>query len=991
MLFLNTFEVNFMGKVLTVVLMVLVAGASFAQKVTPYSLYNYSPVNGLPQSQVHAIIEDANGYLWIGTEGGGLARFDGREFKVYTTLDGLLTNLINGLYIDNKSNLWVLHPQGLSKFDGMKFTRYQTPGAPQNFQNGLRSIGMLNDTLFVLSMTGRWTKIYNDSIYYWSKVDEQVPDVYWLHQAPHGQLISVTPEGTICVRDQQEKYCLQFTPKKQGFRFNIFNHGDEVWFKSGYETYRINFSERKIEETHTEIGRYVLYYDEAENVYWTRNRNTLFREQSDGSRIIKTDTVLKNTDAWTVLPDAEGNMWIATNGRGVFKYFGQDFTNVGSDNLRVAMAILVDSEKNMWVGSLSTGLWRIKDGKLKSYSDHSIVSVREAPDKTIWAGSSGGLGKYDREKDKFTWFTVKHGLSSMTVMNITPDNKGGLWIGTHDGLNYFDGRIFRNYFTQDGLSSNTIWSTHFSSYYGALFVGTEMGINKIKDGKIDRLNVPGIYNTSVCTINAYRDSLLVAGVGGLGVMIIDPRKGKLKTITTRDGLASDFIYFAAPDDEGVLWIGSEKGITRVRLNEHLEVMENLHYDNVNGLIGMETNQNAFYFDGKEKYFGLIDGLYKYNHIDRRNKRSFDLHLTDVDLFYGVDSPVNYSDSLMGLFKIPYRPLLPPDKNHITFHFNRVDKLFPKSVKFRYYLENFDKTWSQPSSMNQATYSNLPPGDYVFRVMATDNKGSWDTEQIAYAFTILTPFYKRASFIAAMVILLAGSITLIAYLRIRQRVRLVIETERIRIREQENVRKEIARDFHDEMGNQLTRIINYISLMKLNGKNGNGHPDLYSKVEESAKYLYTGTRDFIWSIDPGNDELTRLFLHIRDFGEKLFEEKGICFRAFDEVKEKVKLPPGFSREANLIFKEAMTNSFKYSDAKNVTLTLRHNDESFEMSLEDDGVGFVIPETTKSNGIKNISERADKIGSVLRITSIKDKGTKISLNFNLKRTSVYGTTV
>lgn len=991
MLFVDTFEVHCMGKVLTGVLWVVIAGASLAQGDTHYSLHNYSPVNGLPQSQVHAITEDANGYLWIGTEGGGLARFDGREFKVYTTLDGLLTNIINGLQIDNNSNLWVLHPRGLSKFDGIKFTRYQAPGSSENYQHSLRSIGVLNDTLFVLSVTGAWTKIYKDSVHFWSKTDEGIPDAYMLHQAPHGQLIALQRDGSICVRDNQLKYCLPFKPKKSGFRFNIFNHGEEVWIKSGPGTYRINFSQRKIEEVQTEIGHYVLHYDENEDIFWTRNRNTFFREKSDGSRIVRIDTVLKNTDVWDVLPDAEGNTWIATNGRGLFKYFSQDFTNYGSEDLRVAMGILVDNEKTKWIGSLSTGLWRIKDGELKSYSDYSIVSVKETPDKTIWAGSNGGLGRYDRKADKFIWLTAKDGLSSTAIMNLTPDDKGGLWIGTQNGLNYYDGKKFRAYFPKDGLSSNAIWSTHFSTYFDALFVGTELGINKIKDNKIQRLNVPGIENTVVCTINAYRDSLLLVGVGGFGVMVIDPIKDKIKTITTRDGLASDFIYFAAADDEDVLWIGSEKGITRMRLNDQLEIMENLHYDNANGLTGMETNHNAFYFDGQDKYFGLIDGLYKFNYIDRKHKRSFDLHLTDVELFYGVDSPRNYGDSLMGFFKIPYRPLLPPDKNHITFHFNRVDKLFPKSVKFRYYVENFDKTWSQPSSLNQATYSNLPPGDYVFRVMATDNKGSWDSEQIAYAFTILTPFYERPSFIAAMVILLAGSITLIAYVRIRQRVRLVIETERIRMREQENVRKDIARDFHDEMGNQLTRIINYISLMKLNGRNGNGHQDLYTKVEESAKYLYTGTRDFIWSIDPVNDELTKLFLYIRDFGEKLFEEKNICFRAFDEVKERVKLPPGFSREANLIFKEAMTNSFKYSDARNVTLSLKHRGDGYEMSLEDDGVGFAMDEATKRSGIKNISERADKIGSVLRISSIRDKGTKIVLNFNLTKTSAYGTTV
>ena len=154
------------------------------------------------------------------------------------------------------------------------------------------------------------------------------------------------------------------------------------------------------------------------------------------------------------------------------------------------------------------------------------------------------------------------------------------------------------------------------------------------------------------------------------------------------------------------------------------------------------------------------------------------------------------------------------------------------------------------------------------------------------------------------------------------------------------------------------------------------------MEDSAKYLYTGTRDFIWAIDPVNDELSKLFIHIRDFGEKLFEEKGINFRAFNEVREKIKLPYGFSREANLIFKEAMTNAFKSSQAKNVTLILKRDDNNgFEMSFEDDGIGFYTGDIEKSNGLQNIRERANRINALLRINSVKDQGTKIVLNSHL----------
>lgn len=957
-----------------------------------HTLRNYSPANGLPQSQVHTVMEDGNGYLWIGTEGGGLARFDGREFKVFTTLDGLLTNFVTGLRFDNHKNLWILHPQGVTRFDGLRFHRFEPSNAQESFKR-LRRLYIINDTVITVSAKGTIGKIYQDSVYYWDNSIVPGAEIYLGHQAEDGKLCFFLGSAGLYVYDGVNSYSV--TLPATNFKIvNLFNHGQEVWLKSNYGLFRINFEKRGLEKLPDRSGHFVLLYDKVDNVFWTRNRNMLFKEKYKDDVLIRCDTVLRNVEVSNVILDSEGNTWFATNGSGLYKYFVQDFDQCGSDRLLGVMAILVDSEGTRWIGSMTNGLWKIKQGKIRSYQDkhevyrNTINAIVEGPDKTVWVASAHGLGKYDREKDKFRWFTVKDGLSSNFLLNLAFDKHGVLWIGTTNGLNYFDDGVFKQFNPKHGFKAKTVLALHYSLKHETLFAGSDFGVNAIKDKQVRDIYIPEFKNTRILTIQPFADSRLLVASAGAGLAVVDPVSGMRKVITTRDGLASDFIYFAGADEENNIWVGTERGITRLRMNKDLEIEENLYYDESNGLTGMETNQNAFYLSAENKYFGLIDGLYEFNNVDRKSNTSFDLHLTDVKIFYGEYSPRDFSDSLTGFFKIPYYPVLPPDKNHVTFQFNRVDKRYPKSVKFKYYLENFDKTWSQPSSMNQVTYSNLPPGDYVFRVMATNSSGSWSETKVEYPFTVLLPFYQRASFIAGVLILIAGAVTFAMYMRVKQRIRSMIETERIRQREQEMLRKEIARDFHDDMGNQLTRIINYISLMKLNGRGENGQHDLYSKVEESAKYLYTGTRDFIWSIDPVNDELTKLFIHVRDFGEKLFEEKNISFRAFNELKEPVKLPYGFSREANLIFKEAMTNAFKYSQAENVTLTLRQNaDEGFEMSLEDDGVGFNQENIQKKNGLKNIWERAERIGAVLRIQSKSEQGTAITLNFKLK-TSKYG---
>lgn len=985
-------------------------GVLHAQKTHEgsHAFRNYTAIDGLPQSQVTSLLEDANGYLWMGTEGGGLGRFDGREFKIYSTLDGLLANFVTGLAHDEQNNLWILHPRGVTKFNGTSFKRFKAPGTSTTFKRQ-RKLFSSGDTIFVVAQDGLLSKIHGDSVYYWNRSVDANANIYSAFQSQGHLLFFISGGKLLLIKEGKRTYIE--TGFKEYQHVNFFDHKDEIWLNAKEGTFSVDLTNNKLVKKDFCLPHYVQYYDNHDDVFWSTMDGVIFKDRIQDNNLIQSDTVCKEVYSIDIISDSESNIWVASNGRGLFKYYQQDFSRCPSDKLGAVMAIHVDSEGSSWIGSMGGGLYKIKKGKVSSYfvdketRKSMIHSIREDVNGTVWIGTAYGLGKYNAQKDDFEWMTKDDGLLDQNVMNINFDEKGGMWIGTTMGVDYFDGTGHKHYTTIQGLNANMIWAGTYLTKNRTYYVGTEFGLNSIKDGHIGIINVPELENTMVMSMGVYRDSLVVVGTGGAGVMIYNPHSNERKFITKREGLNSDFVYFVA-EDKGSLWIGTERGISRIELNEKLEVTEHLYYDHDNGLTGIETNQNAYYIKDDTKYFGLVDGLYEFNDLSERETKSFDLHLTNVQLLYGEHEISKYAKGYSGFFRIPDNLSLPPDKNHITFNYNRVDKRYPKSVKFKYFLENFDKGWSQPSSGTEVTYSNLPPGDYVFKVMATNNKGSWSDDQISYAFTVKQPFYQTASFYAGVIIFLAGGITLLLYMRVRTRVRKMIEMERIRIREIENLRKEIARDFHDEMGNQLTRIINYISLMKLNNAshtngnglsngskygsaNGNGK-DLYTKVEESAKYLYTGTRDFIWAIDPVNDELGKLFIHVRDFGEKLFEEKNISFRAFNEVKGHVKLPNGFSREANLIFKEAMTNSFKYSDAKNVKLSLSQKNESFEFVFEDDGIGFCTDHIKKTNGLRNIHERANRINTVLRISSEENIGTKVSLNFKLTKNVKHGIT-
>jgi signal transduction histidine kinase/ligand-binding sensor domain-containing protein len=961
-----------------------------------FVLRNYTAAHGVPQSQINGMIEDANGYLWLATYGGGVARFDGQNFKVYTTLDGLLNNIVYDLKIDSEQNIWAVHPQGISRFNGTSFKTFR-PVADSANRNTVRRALVFEDTVLVLSAPGLLGKIYKDSVYYWNKAYQPDAFINRIFQFASGELCMLMSDKRVFIKSRLGNTLIGSLPEDQvvysGYRENdnlkleSYSPADHTMM-----VYEVNLKRGTLQASKKTSDHTVLFSNPARHERWMMDVhnnlikvNTLTNEQQ---------IILKDKGINYVMPDQEGNTWIGSNGGGLYKYYHQDFTRIGPENPVGVMSVLKDNDA-IWAGSMNHGLWKFKNGKETYYANkQEVLCITKAPDGTLWAGGTTGIGKYNEGTDKFEWLSMKDGLAGDLVFSIQFDEKNNLWIATGGGLSYYDGKKFTNYKTEQGLLVNRVNAAYYSKRFKTLFMGNELGINTLSSGRMGELRFKEFENTTILSINPYRDSLLLIGSGGSGFAVYNPDKKTLRLITTHDGLASDFIYFIASDTDDVIWVGTEKGISRMVLDKELNIVENIHFDHENGLSGVETNQNAFSLQDDMKLFGLIDGVYRFNEAESKKSHPFDVHLTDVEVFYGEESSREYADSVTGSFRIPYHPSFPHNKNHITFAFNRVDKLNPKSVKFRYRLNPYDKGWSKPSTMRQVTYSNLPPGNYEFVVMATNHQGNWSEKELRYPFVIRAAFYQTATFWVFVFLLLAGAIALGFYLRMRQKIEQAMLREKIRLHEQEHLRKEIARDFHDEMGNQLTRIINYVSLLKLNGSVAGStasRTDLYTKVENSAKYLYTGTRDFIWSIDPVNDELSKLFIHIRDFGEKLFEEKEIKFRAFNDVKINVKLPYGFSREANLIFKEAMTNTFKSAEAKNAAFSLFSRENGFEFVFEDDGVGFDLEEKKAFGGLKNIRDRAEKLRAVLTITSTPGKGTRISLKFQFEKKTNYVVTI
>ena len=351
-----------------------------------YALRQYTAVDGLPQSQVNVMAEDQYGYMWIGTSGGGLARFDGREFKVYSTFDGLLSNIITSLFIDSKGIIWIVHPQGMTRFDGLAFKKFQSSASGDRLKR-IRRLVEYHDTLFMVSNPGMIGKIYRDSVHFWSKPIFPGKTIFFTH---------ISAGGVACFYLNDSSFVI---PAKEGYNkfshrqvfntaYNMYNRAGEVWIETDKGTFALDLEKGIFSKRTKLINHYIICYDDPTATYWTRDERTLFRERMLGGRM-ELDTVLKDVSIIQVLLDKEGNAWFGSAGNGLYRYYAKDFSKV-SNRVRRIMAVEQDAEKNLWVGGAR--LIKMNNGKeqlfpLPNGDDDGVRTIRTSPDGTVWVGS----------------------------------------------------------------------------------------------------------------------------------------------------------------------------------------------------------------------------------------------------------------------------------------------------------------------------------------------------------------------------------------------------------------------------------------------------------------------------------------------------------------------------------------------------------------------------------------------------------------------------
>jgi len=729
---LNSFQWRYILLALHLVfLLVPAAEASLdpAKDITQFIHQSWQSEQGLPENSVTSIAQTKDGYLWLGTEG-GLARFDGIHFTIFekNTTPGLENNFITSLLVDHEGTLWIgTFGGGLTRFSHGKFQ-------PFRFQKDLASDSILSlyedgqGSLWIGTDGGGLARFGDNKLQRLTKkdglADNSVLSISGDHEGTlwvgthsgltrlsAGTLKTYTAKDGLGENDVRSVYV-----DRRGFTW-IGTHGNGLW--------RWSPDARKpFTKVNGLIGHSVFSIcEDAAGTLWIGTLegglNRLAGNQI--SSFTKKDG-LPGAGVWAIFEDRAGTLWLGDTDGGLTSIREGIFTAITAQQglaSDTSLAIYQDKAGAVWIGS-DGGLTRWKNGQATRYTtrdglpDNLVFSVAQDGAGGLWAGTRNGLARF--ENGRFRTFTAADGLpDAHSFLCAYTDRHGSLWVGSRGGLSRFDREKFSTKTTRDGLPNKLITSL-YQDAQDALWIGTDGGgLLRWKDGRFRAYTVRnGLPSDIVYSILGDPDGTLWLGTNGKGLVRF--ANGTFASYTREDGLIDDAIFRILDDGEGRLWISSNRGIASVGRNDlaaftahKLRSLPSINYGVADGMKTRECNggfQPAGWRtqDGR-LWFPTLKGVAVVKPGDfAASKIPFSVILERV---LADNAPVSIDGGMV----------IPPGKKRFEFQFTAPGSATPEKLQFSYMLEGFDKDWVQSGSRNVANYTNIPPANYRFRVLA----------------------------------------------------------------------------------------------------------------------------------------------------------------------------------------------------------------------------------------------------------------------------------
>jgi len=959
-----------------------------------YPFYNLNVEDGLVQSQPRDLVQDRMGHLWIATLG-GLSRYDGQNMVNYTVRDGLLSNTLSALAADRTGNIWIGSTSGLTRFNGSKFTHFiiDPHQTVANYISQIR-VGEDNKIWFLAG----------NKLYHFNKDKPAafpVPDTGLIITSilAEKNTLWLGGVGGKILRLNGNRWDSLTMPANVNnvvpIIYKIFKDSrHRYWFVSNAGLYTLDSGRVMLARARNQrmdmLPAMLSITEDQSGGLWVGTNNGVIRYADSIVQIFNKRSGLSDNPFFAMLTDGEGNLWMASDGQGVFRYSGVQFTVVdettGLPSGQI-MSIAADRGGRVYLGTYDAGLFVYDGGAVSPISlpmqTTPAITAMNFRNGSLWFGTRGaGLWRWNGTL--FYSYLAENGkLPSNYIASIYQDRTGRLWVGCVNGVVLIDRDTFKR------VAAGKVSVLDFIQLQGdSVLMATSEGLKLYDKGTVVPFPTNSPLDAAEAQCFTLKGDELWTGTSDNGIIVYNLRTGKSFIVNRSNGLQSDFIYNIITDDNGNVWAGTGFGIHRISMNAQGQPSV-FFYGKGHGMKGMESNHNAVLKmrDGSI-WFGTTHGALHYRPDSKiLEPQPISVILQSVKLVGDQSIDSAWYRNTDPWYHVPYGLRLPFKKNNISFTFRAISLGNNEQIRYRYRIEGLDAPWSDWSTTNTVTFSALPPGNYVFHVQSIAWGSNKAPKELRYPFEIITPFHKTNLFrllILAGCILLGISIQYLANLRRQRRQKLL---EQLRREEQSKVRQRTAEDFHDEVGNRLTRINVLTNVLR--SKMPVTTPEterIIEKIQENAAQLYSGTRDILWSLKPSNDNLFQVIHRIRDFGGELFQDTNIQFTFYgtDEKWKDYRLPMDISRNLIMIFKEALNNCLKYSGATEVRLeAYLRPDRALQLILTDNGVGFDPQYVKKGHGIDNMNVRAARIHGRLYIDSRKDKGTILNLTFRMPR--------
>ena len=961
---------------------------SFLGSAQELDLSYYGVRDGLPQSTVTALFKDSRGLLWIGTEGGGVATFDGSNIKTYAEEEGLDGKIVRCITEDRSGHVIIGSSWGgMSIFDGDRFNPMEMDS---KLLPGIQSFHWIGDSLFIGTTRGLIVYYDGDFLPYSLRElnSKAVVDIDYdketdtMYVATHYNIYKIAEQRVA------KTYVCETTIQtiKYGDQSQLFvGTRNGLYILDETDLFVIGLEDESIHDLHyTEKGELWIGGNSV-RLFFGGYHQTLGRENG-----------LSSGHTNSLLEDGNGNLWIGTDGGGLilwkrngFSYFERSEALGAAD-----LFALCDYDGYLWASEIDKGLHGYAPDKELRFISNTLFNNGLVHDlfndgDQMLIGTRQGL--FALRGNQVVDLNSRFFEEPVYVRSILRDSKGVLWLGVSgEGIFRFDAQN-RPLPAIPEIEAQFIHDI-FEDSQGRIWVGTGNGAFVIDDGSLTHVR-DELCNSYVGSIEEDELGRIWLGTDRCVAILSDTG---ITTLDYSNGLNSSTIYLMVHDQKGEMYVGTNAGLNRIRLKENGEILKIDHLGPNEGFRGMECNsRSSLRSEDGSLYFGTIYGLVKLNKGDRHQTPTPPkIYLEGIEL--SLREPDWKAKGFeVDWYGVPRKLDLDHDDNHLSFVFGAIDFVSGDDIQYTYMLDGFDEEWSPPSKYSKAIYANLPPGTYTFMLKAVNSAEQWSSVLSHGPITIAqpppppAPLYQRWWFY----LLISLPILLILYylivIRTRQlavskrELQRAVDDQTSEIRRQNDEKEVMLKEIHHRVKNNL-QIIN--SLLNLQSQ--------YVTDQESLK-----------SFEECKNRISSMAL----IHERMYETQDLARINFREyahdlarnlisvyaVGKSIDLHINVREEAfkidtlvplGLILNEVISNSLKYAftetDGGEVLIELQESDtDRFILKMGDNGKGLPPDfdwRNSDSLGLQLIQILSDQIDGQLEMRS--DQGTHYTLKFS-----------